>query len=128
MKIDSAVIAKYNKIWMLAQRGEENEAKNAQRILENMQRHHSGIDQKAKETREKEAKQEQELQEDPELDDMIRRQMLEHMKKTGFWEDKIKAQEELVKLDIRKEILNTTLSVADSKSSSSSSSSSTENI
>ena len=66
MKIKTAVIEKYNKIWMLAQRGEGNEAKNAQRILENMQRHHQGIDQQAKETREGEEKQEQELQEDPE--------------------------------------------------------------
>ena len=65
MKVAPAVIAKYNKVWMLAKRGEPNEAKNAQRILENMQRHHEGIDQQAKETREKEAKQEQELQEDP---------------------------------------------------------------
>jgi len=51
---------------MLAQRGEPNEAKNAQRILENMQRQYEGIDQQAKKTREKEAKQEQELQEDTE--------------------------------------------------------------
>ena len=70
MKVSQQVIDKYNKVWMLAQRGEPNEAKNAQRVLDNMQRHHPNIDQIAKKMREKEARQEKELNEpeDPQED------------------------------------------------------------
>ena len=72
MKISQQVIAKYNKVWMLAQRGERNEAKNAERVLENMQRQHQGIDQAARKARERETREETQMQEDPPEPDLSR--------------------------------------------------------
>jgi len=68
MNIPSHVITKYNKVWMLAQRGEPNEAHNAQRVLTNMERQHQGIKEEARKTREKEKKHEEEIYENGEDD------------------------------------------------------------
>jgi flagellar biosynthesis GTPase FlhF len=59
--IPPQTIAKYNKVWMLAQRGEPNEAKNAQRVLTNMQRQFPEIEREAEKARTKEKEVEKEI-------------------------------------------------------------------
>ena len=66
MTIPQSVIDKYNKVRMLAQRGEGNEAKNAKRILENMVRQHPGIKEAAAKTRHREKQADRQVYDQPE--------------------------------------------------------------